>query len=204
MVAASTITAWTETAMITIQSSYPTSTTALMQISAITETIDIDLGDKDMEGVPNLAGGRAVKQTPEADTTITFEGYPITAGLSWSSGTNAQLGLQQEFFGGVLSTTEPVSLSNTTYVAGVPHHTFTVWIMWTDDSTLVTAKSATASGKAGLRYTFSNCYMVSYKTAFTDGMLKSTFKFKCPPRTRAGAGNIKVESTDGTQAMPAL
>ena len=203
MTAASSITAWTETAMITIQSSYPASTTALMQISAITETIDIDLGDKDIEGIPNLAGGRCVKQTPEADTTITFEGYPITAGLSWSSGTNSQIGLQQEFFGGTLTTTEPVSLTNTTYTYGVPHHTFTVWIMWTDDSTIVTAKSGTAAGKAGLRYTFSNCYLVSYKTAFTDGILKSTFKFKCPPRSRTGAGNIEVESTDGTIVMPA-
>jgi hypothetical protein len=201
---ASTITAWTETAMITIASDYPSGTTATMQISAITETIDIDLGDKDIEGIPNLAGGRCVKITPEADTTITFEGYPIGAGLSYSSASNAVTGLQQEFFGGTLTTTEPVSLTNTTYANGVPHHKFTVYVLWTDDSTVTTAKSATAANCAGLRYTFSNCYMVSYKTAFTDGILKSTFKFKCAARSRAGAGNIKVESTDGNAILPAL
>ena len=194
----SSITAWSETALISIVSS---SGATVMQMAAITDTIDIDLGDKDMEGVPNLVGGRAVKQTPEADTTVTFEGYPISAGLS---GSTSPTGLQQEFFGGTLDTTEPIALTNTTNTFGVPHNTFTVYILWTDDSTVVSAKSAIATPGAALRYSLSNCYLTSYKSAFTDGILKATMKFKCPARTRTGAGNIKVESTDGSAVMPSI
>ena len=197
--ATSSITAWSETALISIVSS---TGATVMTISAITETIDIDLGDKDMEGVANLIGGRHIKQTPEADTTVTFEGYPISAGLL---GSTTPTGLQQEFFGGtLLDSAEPISLTNTTLTFGVPHATFTVYVMWTDDSTVATAKSAIVTPGAALRYTFSSCYLISYKTAFTDGLLKATMKFKCPARGRTGAGNIKVESTDGSVAMPSI
>jgi len=197
--ATSSITAWSETALVSIVSS---TGATVMTISAITETIDIDLGDKDMEGVSNLIGGRHVKQTPEADTTITFEGYPISAGLL---GSTTPTGLQQEFFGGtILDSVEPISLSNTTLTYGVPHSTFSVYVMWTDDSTVSTAKSAIATPGAALRYTFANCFLTSYKTAFTDGMLKVTMKFKCPCRSRTGAGNITVQSTDGSAVMPSI
>ena len=39
---------------------------------ALTETVDFDIGDKDIEGVPLVNGGRVTKWTPEADSTITF------------------------------------------------------------------------------------------------------------------------------------
>lgn len=51
-----------------------------VQFAAITETMDFDLGEKDIEGVPLVNGGRVTKWLPEGDRTITFEMYPLEAG----------------------------------------------------------------------------------------------------------------------------
>jgi len=67
--------AWTESALINLNDG-----TTDMSIHAITDSIDIDSGEKGMEGIPTLGGGRIKKLTPQTDTTITFEGYPIAIG----------------------------------------------------------------------------------------------------------------------------
>ena len=51
-----------------------------VQFASITATLDFDLGEKGIEGVPLVNGGRVTKWTPEADTTITFEVYPLQIG----------------------------------------------------------------------------------------------------------------------------
>ena len=47
-----------------------------VQFATVTETVDIDVGAKDIEVVANLAGGRLVKFSPQDITTITLEAYP--------------------------------------------------------------------------------------------------------------------------------
>lgn len=51
-----------------------------VQFASITETADFDIGEKDIEGLALVNGGRVTKWTPEGDTTITFEAYPLEAG----------------------------------------------------------------------------------------------------------------------------
>ncbi len=51
-----------------------------VQFDSITETADFDIGEKDIEGIPLVNGGRMTKWTPEGDSTITFEAYPLEAG----------------------------------------------------------------------------------------------------------------------------
>jgi len=51
-----------------------------VQFASETETADFDIGEKDMEGLALTNGGRITKFTPEGDSTITFEAYPLEAG----------------------------------------------------------------------------------------------------------------------------
>ncbi len=51
-----------------------------VQFASITETEDFDIGEKDIEGLALVNGGRVTKWTPEGDSTITFEVYPLEAG----------------------------------------------------------------------------------------------------------------------------
>ncbi len=51
-----------------------------VQFASIIETSDFDIGEKDIEGVPLVNGGRLTKWIPEGDSTITFEAYPLETG----------------------------------------------------------------------------------------------------------------------------
>ena len=53
-----------------------------VQFATITETVDIDLGDKDFDAIATLGGGRLVKFNPQDVTTITLEAYPLEAGTA--------------------------------------------------------------------------------------------------------------------------
>ena len=53
-----------------------------VQFAGITEDITaLEIGEKDIEGVPLLNGGRAVRLTPMSDGTLTMKMYPVKAGL---------------------------------------------------------------------------------------------------------------------------
>ena len=51
-----------------------------VQFASISETADFDIGEKDIEGLALVNGGRVTKHTPEGDSSITFEVYPLEAG----------------------------------------------------------------------------------------------------------------------------
>lgn len=163
-------------------------------IHAITETIDISVGDKPMDGIATLSGGRLKKYSPQGDTEITFEGYPI--GIGDKDGTT-QDGLDLFFNAGTASIA-PFSAS-----ASTSRTTFVVTVMWTD-STATSATSSIASGKYALRYNFKNCDLISCKPSMTDGIVKATYVFKCTAFNKAGVSNITVESTDGSASMPTI
>lgn len=54
-----------------------------VQFAGLTETVDLDMGEKDIEGVPLVNGGRVTKWTPEGDSSITLEAYPLQAGAGY-------------------------------------------------------------------------------------------------------------------------
>ena len=51
-----------------------------VQFASIAETADFDVGEKDLEGLALVNGGRVTKHNPEGDSSITFEVYPLEAG----------------------------------------------------------------------------------------------------------------------------
>lgn len=76
MVAIAVEDAWMETCLIAISKIGGSD----IQFAALTETVDFDLGEKDIEGVALTNGGRVTKWTAEGDSSITFEAYPLEAG----------------------------------------------------------------------------------------------------------------------------
>lgn len=200
--------AWQEVALVTIQRKGGTA----YQYASLTETIDIAQGDYPGESMMNLAGGRIWKQSPEEDGEITLEIYPT--GL----GTTASEGLFQEFAGlnasGAYDVAQPLA-SNTTFVASIldiyrrQRTKFMVAIMWTDDAAQTSAASATTTADAtALRFYAKDCRIISHKSEFTDGILKTTITFKFPAMIKAGTTRLWAwESTndgDGATALPAL
>jgi len=68
--------AWMETALIGIS----IIGSEEVQFSSIVETADFDIGEKDVEGLVLVNGGRITKHIPEGDSSVTFEVYPMEAG----------------------------------------------------------------------------------------------------------------------------
>ncbi len=51
-----------------------------VQFASVAETADFDIGEKDIEGIALVNGGRVTKHNPEGDSSITFEVWPLEAG----------------------------------------------------------------------------------------------------------------------------
>ncbi len=178
--------AWQDVALVTICKLNQAGTSVNIEANAMTETIDIGEPDYPGEGIPNLAGGRVWKQSPQEDGEITLELYPIQLAT-----TSNNLGLFEQFAGGTYTSAEPRK-TDTSWTAGVDRtrDRFAIAIMWTNDNvggtepTTATATTDTASDAA--RFVALSCRMVSHKASFTDGVLKVTATFKFPAMNPAG------------------
>ena len=187
--------AWEEVALVTIQKKGGTAA----HFAAITETIDINEGDCPGESIPNLAGGRIWKQSPQEDGEITMEIYPLHLD------TTAGEGLFQEYNGGTWDSSQPLATDNS-WPAGVSRtrDRFIVAIMWTDDENQTDAMAATTgTDKVALRFYAKECRITSHKVSFTDGILKATVTFKFPAFSKDGTTkNYQWESTNDTDTNP--
>jgi hypothetical protein len=161
-----------------------------VHFDSLTETVDIDIGDKDFDVISTLSGGRLIKFTPQEPTTITLEAYPVQAGTNTgTTGTG--------FFDLVhtVDTSQPIVVS-----VDRVRSKYRIAIMWTNDVTSTTyAESQVVSPTyAMLRVVASDGYFTSVKPSFTDGVLKFTVVYKVPPFDKSGVANIKIESLDGS------
>ena len=179
---------WSEVAKIAIAAQAG----ADVPFEAITETVDIDIGNKDFDVIATLSGGRLVKYTPQEPTTITLEAYPVEAGTS--SGTTGK-----GFFDLLNSadTSQPITVS-------VDHarNKYRLAVLWSDailNTTGVNAEGQIVSPtNSCLRVVASDGYFTSVKPSYTDGILKFTVTYKVPPFDKNGAANVKIESLDGS------
>lgn len=166
---------------------------------SITETIDIDIGDKDFDVIATIKGGRLVKYTPQEPTSITLEAYPLEGGTSASTAAAEGTG----FFDLVntADASQPIAVS-------VDHNRdrYRTAIMWTNDTgAAVYAHSATNTTFKALRVV--GCgFFISAKPGFTDGALKFTVVLKCPPFKKDATANVQIGSSDGSGSvvLPAL
>jgi len=183
---------WSETALIAISAQGGSD----VQFACLTETVDIDIGDKDFDSINTLCGGRLPKFNPQGPTTITLEAYPVQAGTD--------TGTTGEGFFDLMNTadaTQPVSIS-----VDRTRRKYRMTILWTNKATAVSATEIlqTSASNEGLRIVAADGYFTSVKPSFTDGILKWTIMFKVEAFDKSGSANVKIESTDGTADLPAL
>jgi hypothetical protein len=161
-----------------------------VQFASITETVDIDIGDKDFDVVSTIRGGRLVKFTPQEPTEITLEAYPLEAGTD--TGTTGK-----GFFDLVhtADATQPVSIS-----FDRARNKYRVAILWCTDDTKNPNDQIGSPTAAAMRVIAADGYFTSVKPSFTDGVLKFTVKYKVPPFDKSANANVKIESIDGSSA----
>lgn len=179
--------AWSEVALVTI-TRYVAAGGTDYEFAAIVEKPDIDIGDKDVESIPTIGGGRITKNKPQEDTTITLELYPLGNDPATSTG------LSQYHSGTIDATTPMLSAFSRT------RDLFRVAIMWTEDTTATSAGSAVAVNKYGYRFVVAHAYLTSYKLTWEDGVLKATAQFKCPPFNKSGIALIRDEYCSASSA----
>ena len=179
---------WSEIGLVSITAQSGTA----VEFKTLTETVDINIGDKEFDAIPLISGGRCVKFNPQEPTEITLEAYPVEAGTD--------SGAVGKGFFDLLNTadaTQPVSVS--------VDHTRTKYrmtLLWTDAS-VATAETTVSGAAAALRIVAADGYFTSAKPSFTDGILKWTVKYKVPAFDKSAVANVKIESTDGTADMAA-
>jgi len=138
--------AWQRHAYISVESG----TAALpvkMQYEALTETVDIDMGERDYDKIDLLNLGQIAKHGPVGITTVTFEGYPLYAGTADTSGATRgtpKSGIADSYWEvfaqkGHMDASDPVEnvVTNDTT-------RYRVAVLWTDDD-IATGTTSAAS-----------------------------------------------------------
>jgi len=193
MTAAAVNDAWMETCLIGISIIDGSD----IQFAGLTETVDFDIGEKDIEGVPLVNGGRVTKWSPEGDSTITFEAYPLQAGTDTGTAGWGFFDLMHS-----VDATEPIRIVNDRN-----RDKYRVLVMWTNDSTPTTAQAITTNTYSALRIGMADGHFTSVKPSFTDGILKFTVMYKCAAFDKSGTANVMMESCAGLNAgdiLPAI
>jgi len=191
--------AWTETAPIAIA---PLGYGELL-FETLVETADFDDGEKPVDFIANLKGGRIAKFGPKEPSVITLELYPIYAGnLGWPSGSstaNAD-GVYDLFEMEHTSTTDPFSM----LITSVNRVKVRMTALWVNDTTTVDATAAVTGSTAADRCSYADGYITKVKKEYTDGIKKYTVTLKFPPTDKDGASCELVESTKGGNDLAAL
>ncbi len=168
-----------------------------IQFAALTETVDFDIGEKDIEGVALTNGGRVTKWTAESDSTITFEAYPLEAGTDTGTTGHGFFDLMHSVDGSV-----PIRITNDRN-----RDKYRVLVLWTNDTGVTTGQSITTNTFSALRIGMADGHFTSVKPSFTDGILKYTITFKVAAFDKTGSGNVMVEScagASGSDILPAI
>lgn len=196
-----TQTNWKEFCLIEIQRYDDTNK---YMFGALTKSVDIPVGDKAIESTAVTTGGRIVKYTPEADTTITMEMFPVGAKANQSSPS----GMLNWFFGDVAGGTHHDGGS---YYFNKPiRYQYRVAVLWSsllalevgNASRPVYVSSALTNTGDHFRVSLWGAYMTKSPLAFTDNELTSTVEFVVPPYNNAGYQMIVAE--ESATVLPAM
>ncbi len=193
MAAVATDDAWMETCLVAFSKIGESD----IQFAAVTETIDFDIGEKDIEGTPLVNGGRVTKWIPEGDSSVTLEAYPLEAGTD--------TGVVGKGFYDMMHTVDasvPIRIVNDRN-----RDKYRLLVLWTNDPTPTTAQSVTANTYSAFRIGMADGHITSVKPNFTDGDLKFTIMYKVAAFDKSAAGNVMMESCAGSTAgdiLPAI
>jgi hypothetical protein len=184
--------AWQRDCAITIEVSDEAATPALkaVHLQALTSSVNIEGGERDIDTIPLLNLGQVVKHGPAGLVTVTFEGYCLAAGTASTGAAAGVWDIYAEY--PLKDSSDPI----TTALLLAERNRARVSILWSNDSGGTTGISAVTSGNtyAGIRFMLADCFCTAHTMDFTDGILKFTLTFKGPAIDKAAAGNVKWES----------
>ena len=122
----------------------------VVRLHAMTETVDIDMGERELDKIDLLNLGQIPKHGAIGITTITFEGYPLEAATETSDTGD---GFFDMFASAPLISGQEhdVDMSNTL-------SRYRVTICWTNDSDNTAAEDAIADTKKSLRFVMAECF----------------------------------------------
>jgi hypothetical protein len=142
--------AWQRVAYISVENS----STVKLQYEALTETIDIDNGERELDVINLVNQGQIPKHGAMGITTITFEGYPLQAGTADTAGATRGTpsgGLATGYFDAFASVQNTDSASQLDIDISNTLTRYRVAILWTDQDVLSdTAASSSDSGSGSI------------------------------------------------------
>ena len=165
-----------------------------VSFGALTSTVAFDGGEKEVEGIPLVNGGRVTKFVPESDSSVTFEAYPMEAGTDTGSAGKGFFDLLH-----TQDTSVPIRVVNDRN-----RIKYRVLVMWTNDPTVTAAQNITTDTYSALRRGYADGYFTSVKPDFTESEVKYTVMYKCAAFDKSGAGNVMEESAAGTTVADLL
>lgn len=173
--------------------------TTWVSLAALTETVDIDLGERDLDVVNLLNLGQIPKFGGVGLTTVTFEGYALQAGTGTATGAQTGTGFWDLFANKpAMDTSDPLTNAMTNNATR-----FRVAVLWTAETGETLASGAISAAGLARRFIIADCFCTSCKDSFTDGILKTTLMFKGNAFDNAGSALIQWES-EVTGALAAL
>ena len=188
--------AWTEFCLIGIT----TEEGSEIQFAGFTEDITaMDWGEKDIEGVPLVNGGRVVKKTPMTDESMTLKIYPVSGELDGTGivqhmhpqGTNPTTSSTTLPIANDITT--PLSVFNTNL-----RRKHLIILLWADKLPSA-ASTLPDAGYGAYRIQVINAYVTKYVPSFDDKIMSAEVTFKWTPFAKDNSPNKKEESTTGTQ-----
>ena len=185
---------WSETALVSISKIDGIE----REFYTICDSVDFKVGMKDVDFIATLRGGRLSNFKPMEATEVTLKVYPTEVGGTAAGNVNGCFDL---FCSGTNDSTQPLS-----FTVDRDRSKFRVAFLVTNDTTVTSAAGAVASGSEGARLVAKNGYCVeATPTEYTpESGWVWTLRFKFPPFTKNGVGNITGESCDTTATMSAL
>ncbi len=194
---------WTETYIVAIEKEGGNR----ILFSTIADTISFDPGEKGFESVATASGGRLPKFSPETDTTMTLDIYPLAAGNYWSS-----TGEEAAGFFDLLNTIDTDDYDPAgggsyyqSYTNDRTRTRYRLTVMWTNDTSATDPTAAIdAGGYAAERITLCG-YFTKVEPSFDDDILSATVTMTVPAFKKDGTGNVRIDSTDDSSQdnMPA-
>lgn len=161
----------------------------------ISDSVDFKIGQKDVDFIATLRGGRLANFKPMEATEVTLKLYPTEIGTA--SGAVGK-GCFDLFCASTTDATQPLS-----FPVDRSRTKYRVTFLLTDDTTVTSATSAINLNQRGARLIASNGYLVeATPSEYTpESGWVWTCRFKFAPFNKGGTANITAQSSDGTATM---
>ena len=175
---------WSEYALISITKQAGSD----IEFATIIDSIRIKEGDKDIDLIATMGGGRLVVTKPQGPVEISFDAYPVDTD-PW---TTPAAGVAQLFDSPTTNDITDPKVSSTTRF----HNKYRVAILYTGDTAATSGAGATAAATNSFRYVLADCYCTGMDTdSSSSDPMKVSLTFKGAPLDKTGTANRKIESS---------